>query len=141
MFTLRNLEFPVERASITGKFENGKLACFVDVDMEPIAYDGESWKPYLYHQGLVINVPTWKSLSGEKIAYSDPNDDNYIHPEIGILYVFGHEPTKGNLIEFGSVENGVILFKWSGTNSLFWDEEFGRNVPFKLECELEITNA
>ncbi len=109
--------------------------------MESIVKDEENWKPYLYHQGLKVPVNTWEELQGKKIVYQTPNDENYIHPEIGVLYVFGHEPTENNIIEFGAVEGNTIEFKWSGTNDVHWDDVFGSDVPFELESKLEIVNA
>lgn len=141
MFKLRDLEFPVDKATITGSIKNGVLSCFIEVDMKSMVRDGENWKPHLYHQGLKISANTWKELQGKKITYKTPSDESYNHPEIGILYVFGYEPTENNIMEFGAIEGKTIKFKWAGTNDVFWDDEFGSNVPFALESDLEIINA
>jgi hypothetical protein len=141
MFKLRDLEFSVEKATITGSIQNGELSCFINGDMTLIVKDGENRKPYLYHQGLMIPVNAWKELQEKNIEFQTSDDESYRHPEIGILYVFGHEPTENNIIEFGAIEENTVEFKWAGMNDAYWDDEYGSYLPFELESKLETINA
>ena len=141
MFKLRDLEFSIKKAIIKGTIESGFLNCFIEVDMNSIVKDGENWPPRLCHQGLKIKANSWEELPGTKIEYESAYVGKYDHPEIGMLYVFGHEETRKNIIEFGPIENGEICFKWEGVNNVWWDKEYGDDVPFKLDCKLEIYNA
>ena len=140
-FKLRDLKFSIQSAQITGNVENGILNCYIDVEMNPIIKDEESWPPSLCHQGLTLPVNSWEELTGQKIEYESAYVGEYCHPEIGMLYVFGHEETRSNIIEFGEIENGEIHCKWEGINNIYWDEEFGNDVPFKLDCKLKIKDA
>ncbi|MBB1387738.1 hypothetical protein H5119_19860 [Pseudoalteromonas sp. SG45-5] len=141
MLRLNEREFKVSDAYIQGTIKNGTLNCFIEVDTEEREFEDTCWEPNICHQGLVIKVSSWDELQGSSLNWSDSNDPTYKHPEIGILYVFGHAETVNNILTFGQIKNGKIEVKWSGCNDIFWDDEFGQNVPFELHTWLEIKNV
>ena len=138
---IRDREFNVCDAYIQGEFNDGKLECFIEVDTDGKEFDDELWEPNIRHQGLVLNAQSWEELEGFVLTWKNSKDNSYPHPEIGIVYVFGHAETTDNRLEFGKVRAGKIDIKWSGCNDVSWDDDYGNDVPFSLETSLTIKNV
>lgn len=141
MIRIKDRRFPTISASITGSFINNNLHCSIEADFEGRVFDDETWSPGLIHNGLVLPVASWEELQGLKVEWMDSSDKDYHHPEIGILYVFGHEETKSNMLSFGSIKGGRIQVTWEGVNDICWDDDYGDDVPFFFDSEIEFRNA
>lgn len=55
--------------------------------------------------------------------------------EAGSLYVFEHEDVIKGTIEFLRREGRKYYIRWSGTANVFWNDEYGADVPFAFEEE------
>lgn len=131
---LRNRKFLVTNARVTN------VATLWAIEIETLCeeFDGERWQPYLYHQGLKFPAFQVSGLQGKRTDWGDPADSTYPHPELGVMYVFGHEKVYNCVLSFGNIEGGEIPIFWSGQCDVLWDAEFGSAVPFILECKAKI---
>lgn len=96
--------------------------------------EGETteWSPDLYHNsGIRIEVGNWKELAGMTFEWTSAHDENYA--EAGCLYVFGHEDVTAGKIEIQKREGDSFTIRWSGKGHVFWNDEYGENVPFEAE--------
>lgn len=132
--TLRHRTFDISKSEITYYESDDTWA--VEIETFGQVFDGECWEPRLYHQGLRLPARTLDELSGCKTAWAKHEDGCYVHPELGLLYVFGHHHVYNCSITFGALSNGFIQMSWSGLCEVFWDDEFSDNVPFTCNCYL-----
>ena len=144
MFQLNDLKFDISGSYIcVCSTSDEKLGCYLEIETVEIERDDEVWAPTLSHQGLLFNAGSLQDLVNTTHYWKggyDKNCDNP-HPEIGMLYVFGHENTRENRITFGEIKGNEIEFSWSGIADVDWDEEYGQNVPFKVSTFLKIKNV
>jgi hypothetical protein len=145
MFKIRNKEFNVQEAQINMCFydkefckrreENAeyKLLCFINVDMNDEWIDEAWWSPSLYHNnGIRLDIGSWKELEGITLTWN--SEINERGEEAGGLYVFEHEAVTSGKIEILERQENKFKIRWSGKGNIFWDDEYGGNVPFELEC-------
>lgn len=169
MFKLGKLEFEVESADLSAAFSDAgmrkfdhtdkekkpKLVWFLEIDMEYGDFVTESARqeaeeegeepfyesvpPRLYYNnGFRMDVKSWKDLEGmSKTWESDCNEDG---EEAGYLYVFEHEDVTSGKIEFLKREGDVFHVRWSGTANVFWDDEYGEDVPFEFEGDMKFSD-
>ncbi len=113
----------------------------LEIETESEEFDGEHWAPSLYHQGLKLAAAVPAELDGLITTWSSPNRPSYPHPELGILYVFGHEVVRESQLGFQQHENGAIEVRWAGVADVFWDEPFAEDVPFSCVCMVSAGDA
>lgn len=166
MFRLGKLEFEVESASFHGGFEDAAISrrmtsggaanlhWFIDIDLkegdfvyelseEELAglqegeeYIYESVLPRLYHNnGFTLDAASWKELEGIILKWDSPYNEK--GEEAGSLYVFEHEDVTKGTIEFLRREGRKYYIRWSGTANVFWNDEYGADVPFVFEGEVD----
>jgi hypothetical protein len=133
---LRDRIFEVSSAEIS-KVSDGIWS--VDIETRAKVYDEENWAPRLYHQGLRFNAVWAPDLAGQSTSWRRSTDANYPHPEVGLIYVFGHHDVYNCELRFGLFRNGRLALAWVGLCEVLWDELFQDDVPFKCRCELEVT--
>jgi hypothetical protein len=138
MFVLKDREFEVWEAFIQGRFIDGKLHCALEILSDEVEHDGYNWAPGLGHEGLVLDVSSWEQLQNTTHKWTASDNP---HPEIGILTVFGHEETNNNQIVFGLSDGKSIELEWSGIADVSWNSDYGQDVPFKVQCKLEIRSV
>ena len=68
-------------------------------------------------------------------------EDGYPHPELGVLYVFGHHPIERAKVTFGALEGDQVEVTWEGSCDVFWDETYHGGVPFHCECHAVLKTA
>lgn len=60
---------------------------------------------------------------------------NNKNEEAGILYVLEHEAITSSIIKILNINKDKIKIEWTGKANIFWNDVFGRNVPFKTSFE------
>jgi hypothetical protein len=53
-------------------------------------------------------------LAGQSTSWRALRDDSYPHPELGLLYVFGHHDVYDCNLSFGPLAEGRIALHWQG---------------------------
>lgn len=127
---LRDRIFEVERASVL--FTKGLWS--VEIDTVAQVFDGEAWAPRLSHQGLRLPACTVPALAGVATSWAQNMDAAYVHPEPGLMYVFGHHDVYAARLAFGRLESGCIEVAWQGLCDVYWDADFHEAVPFRCQC-------
>lgn len=163
MLKLGDLEFEVESADLSAAFSEAGMSIFdppeiynypefvwfleidteegdcfewipddSDEDEEPFY---ERAAPCLYHNnGFRMDVKSWKALEGMSKTWA--SECNEAGEEAGCLYVFEHEDVTSGRIEFLKREGNVFRVRWSGTANIFWNDEYGKDVPFNFEGDV-----
>jgi len=134
---LRDRIFEVSLAEIS-KGSDG--IWWINIETKVKVYDGENWAPRLYHQGLRLNAVRAADLAGQSTSWRHSTDGDYPHPELGLIYVFGHHHVYNCELRFGSFRSGRLALAWVGLCEVFWDELFRDDVPFECHCELDVTS-
>ncbi|WP_313577673.1 hypothetical protein [Lacrimispora sp.] len=152
MFKLKDLVFHVESAVLTGNYKDKGIsekmehmqASFIwkiDIRMSEGSFmytnknAYEPARPHLYHDnGFTLGVRSWKAIEGQVKEWTFPQ--NKKGEEAGKLYVFEHEKVNNGKIEFIKRMGNIFYVRWNGTADVFWNESYGRDVPFLFEGEV-----
>src|SRR5262249_57581090 len=124
--------------------ENGRLAdgnWSVNIETKQKIYDDESCTVRLYHQVLRLNATRAADLVGQSSSWRRSSDADYPHPELGLLYVFGHHDVYESDLRFGPIRNGRISMTWLGLCEVFYDDAFQDDVPFDCPSDLPLPHA
>jgi hypothetical protein len=109
-------------------------------------FDDEVWEPALSHEGLKLAAQRPEQLCGLSTSWAMPYKDGdrnpeYPHSEIGHIYVFGHDLVHHCTLTFGQIKEGRIEVEWKGLCNIYWDEKYGEDVPFFLQCSAALENS
>ena len=132
--TLRDRTFDVTSA-VVGQ---AGATWTVDIETEAKEFDGELWAPRLYHQGLQMPSQLGRAPEGMSTSWKRKADASYPHPELGLMYVFGHHDVYETVLSFGRAEAGHIELAWDGLCDVFWSGDFDEAVPFRCRCIAEL---
>ena len=140
-FRLNNIEYQVESCSV--RFDiiphNQNLKMFIDIDAKTDndSIDSELCEIHLYHNnGFEIGGKSLRNLTGKKFEWTKAT--NRMGEEAGTLYVLEHEEVTSGVIEILGINKETICIKWTGLANIYWNDEFGENVPFETEIETKI---
>ena len=106
----------------------------IEIETDGQDFNGEWWAPRLYHQGLILPSQNGQELDDLQLSWETQDGAGYLHPELGIMYVFGHHAVRDCSIKFGKFKSGRIEISWKGVCDIFWDGEYSDNVPFACSC-------
>lgn len=105
-----------------------------EITTVPRAFDGETWRPRLYAESLLLTLPSPDALSGHSIAvpeaYNADGEPNFL------LYVFEHESVYGVRLDFGPRDGENLHVAIDGKADVNWDDEYGSAVPLRVECPM-----
>jgi hypothetical protein len=94
-------------------------------------FDGETWQPRLYAEGLELSLPAPLMLPGHSFFVEDAFN---AHDEPTFtLYVFEHEPAYEMAIVFGRWQGNSIELTLSGKADLNWGDKYGKSVPIQVK--------
>jgi hypothetical protein len=141
--TLKDARFPIGRAELSAaipdpywsaKYNRSgdpRLAWHFEVKGERV--DGQDlWEPLVYHQNLHFPVRRWPEVAGQVVEWSTTVDDESGEPN-GAFYVLEHEAISQGRLCFFERDTVRFRFSWVGICDVFWDEEYGQDVPFAAE--------
>lgn len=146
---LKNTEYKIVKAELTATIpdpywidtynssESKKIGWFLDIEAEPFDESEKALDGYginISHEYLTFNIKSWKEIEGKVVNWDTPFNE-YDEPN-GNLYVFSHEDILNGNIEFSKRIGNKFITTWKGNGNIFWDDEFGKNVPFELNCEV-----
>ena len=141
--TLKDACFPISRAELSAAIpdphwwakynQSGdpRLAWHFELKGERV--DGqELWEPLVYHQNLHFPVRRWPEVTGQVVEWSTAVDAESGEPN-GAFYILEHEAISRGRLCFFERDGVRFRFSWEGVCDVFWDEEYGRDVPFTAE--------
>jgi hypothetical protein len=133
---LRDRRFPVASAQVI--YHPRECTWQVEIHASERVHGGETWRPYLYHQGLSLPASTPEQLVGQSMSWKSLRESSYPHPELGLLYVFGHHDVYDCTLMFGALTENQIELVWQGLCQVYWDDDFGEDVPLRCECKANV---
>ena len=102
--------------------------------------DGEMWGPQIYHQNLHFPIRRWMDVVGQVVEWSSRYEEESGEPNGG-FYVFEHGDIPRARLRFAE-RNGVSFrFEWDGVCDVFWDDDYGQDVPFSASGCAEFTGV
>jgi len=136
---IKDRAFKITLATISEKIENnGKKRWNLKIETEGEKYNDIMWAPSITGENMLVSAPELESIVGKEVeikeAYNQEGQEYML-----IMYVFEHHDTRENKIKFLSKNGNKLLVDWTGKCDIFWNDEYGENVPFSVEAELEIT--
>lgn len=170
MFELGKLKFDVERATFGGSFMDAAMSkrmqsegieefhwhiqidmkegeFVTEIDEEELEYLEEdeeifyeSVSPSLYHNnGFKLDIKSWKDIEGLSLKWDSQYNTN--GEEAGTLYVFEHEYVTSGTMKFLERNGNKFKIQWTGTANVYWNDEYGEDVPFSFEGEVEFSGV
>lgn len=141
MFRLKDYEYEVTSCSVAFDLDpdDQTLCMFIDIDANAVSEDMEYElrSIRLYHNnGFRTGVKNVKYLKGRTFKWTE--EFNSRDEEAGTMYVVEHENISSGTIEIVDVTKESISIKWNGLANIYWDDEFGENVPFETEVVAQL---
>jgi len=133
-FKLNNVEYKIDNTKIYIDNEEKGIRLFIEVNASTnnSNLDFELKKIHLYHNnGFQTGISTIMDLKGKKYSWSSYINEN--DEEAGYLYILEHEDVTKATIEIIDILKDQMVIRWEGFANVFWNEEFGRDVPFETE--------
>lgn len=140
-FKLKDIDYNVEKCSISFDVNpsDQKLVMFIEIEAKNTdnSVDAELQEVYLYHNnGFQIGGKTLNKLKGKEFVWNSKHNSN--GEEAGTLCVLEHENLTRGIIEIIDITKDTIKIKWTGLANIYWNDEFGENVPFETEIETKL---
>lgn len=98
----------------------------VQAEREP---EGEMWGPRVYHENLHFPIRRWMDVVGQVIEWSERYEEKSGEPNGG-FYVLEHGDIPAALLRFPERNGIAVRFEWEGICDVFWDDDYGQDVPF-----------
>jgi hypothetical protein len=138
--TLRDRTFTIERATLSAAipdpYWSAKYNPYGDARLfwclELVGkrrVDDEMWEPLVYHENLHFPIRRWVEVTGQLVEWSTSVDDESGEPN-GAFYILEHEAISQGKLGFFERDGFRFRFEWDGVCDVFWDEEYGQDVPF-----------
>jgi hypothetical protein len=137
---LKDRRFPIGRAELSAAVPDpywsakynpsGDPRLVWHFELKGERVDGEEmWEPLVYHQNLHFPIRRWLEVAGQVVGWATPVDDASGEPN-GAFYVLEHEAISRGRLCFFERDGFRFRFSWDGVCDVFWDEEYGQDVPF-----------
>jgi hypothetical protein len=148
---LKDRSFALERAELSAAIPDpywsrkynptGDARLFWSLDVEAEREtDGEMWGPRIYHQNLDFPIRRWMEVVGQVVEWSDHYDGESGEPNGG-FYVIEHGGIHRARLCFVKRDGTKFLFEWKGVCDVFWDDEYGEDVPFSASGWTDFTGV
>jgi hypothetical protein len=111
------------------------LAWALTVDAKEQAFDDDFWEPRISHEELRLPVRRWTELAGQSVTF-DPGAGD----DAGTLYIFEHGSISRGTLRILERHGLRFRFEWEGAGDVFYDDEYGADVPFTLHGWATFTN-
>jgi hypothetical protein len=145
---LKDRRFAIARARLSGyindpywcdTFNRGKdkeLFWAINIEARSQEFDDEMWAPSIYHESLRFPVRNWQALEGQSLTWDSPFDQETGELNGG-FYVVEHEAISRATLSIRGRHGKRFHIHWDGLCDVFWDDDFGENVPFAVDAEAE----
>ena len=102
--------------------------------------EGEMWRPRVYHESLRFPIYRWGEVAGQTVEWSERFDEESSEPNGG-FYVQEHGAISRARLRFLERDGVTFRFEWAGACDVFWDDEYGQDVPFLASGWAEFTGV
>ena len=90
---------------------------------------GEVCSPWASVEEMRFPICRWVDVGGQTVEWAGPYDEKAGVPN-GRFYLNEHERISRARLRFTERDGVHFRFEWEGVCDVFWDEEYGRDVPF-----------
>jgi hypothetical protein len=101
---------------------------------------GEMWGPRAYHENLYFPIRRWMDVAGQVVEWSERYEEESGEPNGG-FYVVEHGDIPRARLRFLERDGVAFRFQWEGVCDVFWDEEYGQDVPFSASGWADFTGV
>ena len=101
---------------------------------------GEMWAPRAYHENLHFPIRRWMEVAGQVVEWSERYEEESGEPNGG-FYVMEHGDIPRARLNFPERNGTLFRFEWEGVCDVFWDEDYGEDVPFSASGWAEFTEV
>jgi hypothetical protein len=115
------------------------LVWSLDVGTEP-EVGGEMWRPRAYHENLHFPIRRWMDVAGQFVEWSARYEEESGEPNGG-FYVMEHGDIPRANLRFFERDGVTFRFEWTGVCDVFWNDEYGQDVPFSAAGWAEFTSV
>lgn len=135
--------FEIEEATLSGWLNTLKqdycvgLQWSLEIVCAEREIDEDFWKPRLGVQFPAAEIGSWIELEGLSRRWNGADAEAQdINPG---FYNYTHENISRGDVRIGSRDEARFDIDWSGVTDVYWDEQFGADVPFALHCAATFT--
>ena len=138
---LRNKTFALESAKLSAAIPDPywslkynpigdpRLFWSLNVNAEKETNGDWWWRPRVYHENLHFPIRRWMDVVGQVVEWSESYEDEFGEANGG-FYVCEHGDIPHACLRFLEREGAKFRFEWEGVCDVFWNEEYGQDVPF-----------
>ena len=98
------------------------------------------WAPRASCDNLHFPIRRWVDVAGQVAEWSEPYDEE-AGEHNGNFYVFEHGDIARARLRFPERDGVTFRFEWEGVCDVFWDEDYGQDVPFSASGWAEFTGV
>lgn len=134
-----NVEYEISSKSLFISNLDGVITLGLDLEASTRdeSIDSELRSIRLYHNdNFVTQCKDISELKGKKFVW--PNSEDKDLGSAGFLYVLEHEEVTSCTMEILDVKDDSLVIKWTGNANVYWNDEFGANVPFSCCVDVSI---
>jgi len=140
MFRIADIEFIVEEAVLDAYIDDDEMVMVwgLEVSGAAVEKEFERWKPRAKIECIRSTNPGelghWTELAGTSKKWAPKYNDD--EQEIGLLYVFSHEPIYNSSIQLLADPKGLAV-KWTGVCDIHWNEKYGQGLEFLIDTPVD----
>jgi hypothetical protein len=143
---LKDVRFEVERAQVHGWLyddASGEICWMIEVAGSAIRFGDEEYsqdlRPRFYDEAMPLRLDDWRQLEGSGYVFDLAGDDDEGDSQ-PILYLCSHLSLPRSRIDFGARRGHHFALSWQGLAEANWSEDYGRDMPFRIELEIEFAH-
>lgn len=134
-FDIKNIHYLIKQKELSVIKKKGVYYIKINLGgiTEDKTVDSEIRQAYMYFDTyLNTGVANLSELEGKEFSMAKPN--------AGTLCILEHEYNRQSKVKILSVNDVTMAIHWFGLTDIFWDDEYGSNVPFDIEFTAEYTS-
>ncbi|MCF7222116.1 hypothetical protein [Marilutibacter chinensis] len=139
---LKDLRIPVRNARLYGWLyeDGGGGPCWsIEISGRAHRFGDEEFsqllRPRFYDESMPLRVDDWRRLEGQAYRFRW-QDDETEGDSLPTLYLCSHEGLTLSDLSLGARTGHRFALHWSGLAEANWDEDYGREMPFRIELSI-----
>lgn len=91
--------------------------------------------PRFYDESLPLRIDDWRKLEGQRCRFRWQDDEGQ-GDSLPSLYLCSHLSLPLSELELGARQGTAFALQWSGLAEADWDEDYGRDMPFRIAASI-----
>lgn len=138
---LKDLRIAVERAQLHGwlyEDASGEPCWSIDIVGAGHRFGDDTFaqtlSAHFYDESMPLRVGGWREL--EHRQYRSRWQDDEGDDSLPTLYLCSHLGLPLSELSLGARDGHRFALRWSGLAEANWDEDYGRDMPFRIELQI-----